>query len=56
MLINYIHHSREHSYMSGVDRDKLRVKETAEVFTPTPLVQEMLDNLPQDLFEDDTKT
>ena len=42
--------------MSGIERDKLRVKETAEVFTPTPLVQEMLDNLPQDLFEDPTKT
>ena len=42
--------------MGGIDRDKLRVKETAEVFTPTPLVQEMLDNLPQDLFEDPTKT
>jgi hypothetical protein len=42
--------------MSGIERDRLRVKETAEVFTPTPLVQEMLDNLPQDLFEDSTKT
>jgi hypothetical protein len=42
--------------MSGIERDKLRVKETAEVFTPTPLVQEMLDNLPQELFEDPTKT
>jgi len=56
MLNRYIQHSREHSYMSGIDRDKLRVKETAEVFTPTPLVQEMLDNLPQELFEDTTKT
>jgi hypothetical protein len=42
--------------MSGIQRDKLRVKETAEVFTPTPLVQEMLDKLPQELFEDCTKT
>ena len=42
--------------MSGIDRDKLRIKETAEVFTPTLLVQEMLDNLPQALFEDPTKT
>jgi hypothetical protein len=42
--------------MSGIERDKLRVKETAEVFTPTPLVQEMLDTLPQELFEDHTKT
>ena len=56
MINNFIKHSREHSYMSGIERDRLRVKETAEVFTPTPLVQEMLDNLPQELFEDDTKT
>lgn len=31
--------------MSGIQRDALRVKQTAEVFTPTPLVQEMLDKL-----------
>jgi adenine-specific DNA methylase len=31
--------------MSGVERDKLRIKETAEIFTPTSLVQEMLDKL-----------
>lgn len=45
--------------MSGVDRDKLRVKQTAEVFTPTPLVQEMLDKLEESdptLFSDPTKT
>jgi hypothetical protein len=56
MINEYINHSRNHSYMSGIQRDKLRVKETAEVFTPTPLVQEMLDKLPQELFEDCTKT
>ena len=56
MFTEYIKHSREFDFMSGIERDKLRVKETAEVFTPTPLVQEMLDNLPQDLFEDHTKT
>ena len=42
--------------MSGVERDKLRVKATGEVFTPTPLVQEILDELPQALFVDPTKT
>lgn len=45
--------------MSGVDRDKLRVKQTAEVFTPTPLVQEMLNKLEEGdptLFSDPTKT
>ena len=42
--------------MSGVERDNLRVKSTGEVFTPTPLVQEVLDKLPQELFSDPTKT
>jgi len=59
MLDRYIEHSRNHSYMSGVDRDKLRVKATAEVFTPTSLVQEILDGLESDkpeLFSDPTKT
>jgi type I restriction-modification system DNA methylase subunit len=42
--------------MSGVERDKLRVKSTGEVFTPTPLVQEMLDHLPEETFTDPTKT
>jgi len=42
--------------MSGVERDKLRVKATGEVFTPTPLVQEILDKLPIEQFTDPTKT
>jgi len=45
--------------MSGVERDKLRIKQTAEIFTPTPLVQEMLDELEKEnptLFSDPTKT
>ena len=45
--------------MSGIERDKLRIKQTAEVFTPTPLVQEMLDKLEDSdptLFSDPTKT
>ena len=45
--------------MSGIERNKLRVKETAEVFTPTPLVQEMLDKLEEqdvELFKNPTKT
>jgi len=55
---NYIEHSRNREYMSGVDRDKLRIKQTAEVFTPTSLVQEMLDKLEEEdptLFADQTK-
>ncbi len=45
--------------MSGVDRDKLRIKQTAEVFTPQSLVTEMLDKLEEEnpiLFTDPTKT
>jgi len=59
MLENYIEYSRNREYMSGVERDKHRVKQTAEVFTPTPLVQEMLDKLEEQdptLFSDSTKT
>lgn len=51
-----IDHIRNRSYMSGVDREHVRVKATGEVFTPTPLVQEVLDQLPQEQFADTTKT
>lgn len=51
-----IKHLRDREYMSGVEREKSRVKATGEVFTPTPLVQEILDNLDQELFQDPTKT
>jgi hypothetical protein len=59
MISEYINHSRNHSYMSGIERDKLRVKETAEVFTPTIEVQKMLDKLEdenKELFSNPTKT
>jgi hypothetical protein len=49
-------HLRNREYMSGVERDKARTKATGEVFTPTPLVQEILNQLPQDQFQDSTKT
>lgn len=51
-----VDHIRNRSYMSGVDREKARVKATGEVFTPTPFVQEVLDQLPQDQFTDASKT
>jgi hypothetical protein len=59
MLDNYVNFVRDREYMSGVERDKHRVKQTAEVFTPTPLVQEMLDKLEEQdptLFSDPNKT
>jgi hypothetical protein len=45
MLDSFIEHTRNHSYMSGIERNKLRVKETAEVFTPTLYVRELIDVL-----------
>ena len=42
--------------MAGIDRDQLRIKSTGEVFTPTTLVQEILDKLDQTLFQNQTKT
>ena len=59
ILTNYINHARNFGYMSGIERDKLRVKETAEVFTPTKEVIEMIDKLEEinsELFSNSTKT
>jgi hypothetical protein len=57
MLLNdIIDHIRNRSYMGGVERDKLRVKATGEVFTPTPLVRKILEKLPLEQFTDPTKT
>jgi type I restriction-modification system DNA methylase subunit len=42
--------------MSGIEREKIRVKATGEVFTPTALVQEILDQLPQEQFTNSDKT
>jgi len=59
MIQEYIEHSRNREYMSGIERDKLRVKQTAEVFTPTSEVQKVLDKLEdenKELFSNPTKT
>ena len=53
---NIINHIRDRSYMSGIDREKSRVKATGEVFTPTDIVQQCLDELDQSLFTDCSKT
>lgn len=52
MLEKAIKHIRDRNYMSGVQRDALRVKATQEVFTPTPMVQDILDKLDPNLFQD----
>lgn len=51
-----IDHIRNRAYMEGVERDQLRVKATGEVFTPTKLVREILEQMPIDQFTDPTKT
>ena len=59
ILTNYINHARNFGYMSGIERDRLRQKETAEVFTPTEYVQEILDEEEQNspnMFKDWTNT
>ena len=55
-MTDIYNHIRNRSYMSGIDRENARVKATGEVFTPTPLVQEVLDQLPQEQFVDPSKT
>jgi hypothetical protein len=51
-----INHIRNRSYMSGIDREKSRIKATGEVFTPTSLVHEILDTFDQSIFADPTET
>lgn len=40
----------EHAYMHGVERTVERVRATGEVFTPTPLVIEMISGIPLETF------
>lgn len=40
----------DHSYMGEIDRDQYRIKETAEIFTPTDLVVDMLQKTDLDCF------
>lgn len=55
-LSEVISHIRNRAYMEGVERDQLRVKATGEVFTPTELVREILEQIPIEQFADPTKT
>jgi hypothetical protein len=55
-LHDVIGHVRDRPYMNAIERDRLRIKATGEIFTPTPLVQEVLDTLPTELFSDPNKT
>jgi type I restriction-modification system DNA methylase subunit len=55
-LSEVVDHIRDRSYMGGVERDRLRVKATGEVFTPTELVREMLEQIPIEQFTDPAKT
>ena len=56
MLSKIYSHLFDRIYMSGVEREKTRVKATGEVFTPTPLVEEILDKMDPELFTDPEKT
>ena len=46
----------KHEYMSGVERSKERIKANGEVFTPTKLVNEIIDQMDPELWKDPTKT
>ena len=56
MLSKIYNHLFCREYMSGVERERNRVKATGEVFTPTPLVEEILNKMAQELLKDPTKT
>jgi hypothetical protein len=54
-LSKYISHSRNREYMRGIERDKLRVKATSEVFTRTKDVQICLDEFEDEVWLDMSK-
>jgi len=59
LISDIIDHIRNRPYMSGLERDKLRIKSTGEVFTPTTRVQKELDKIEKHFpnsFTDPTKT
>lgn len=55
-ISDVISHARDRDYMGGVERERNRVKATGEVFTPTDLVQQVLNELSPDLFTNPHKT
>ena len=56
MLTDIYKHLFDRAYMSGIERDKTRIKANAEVFTPTYEVEQTLDEIDQALFKDPIKT
>ena len=56
MLTKIYKHLFDREYMSGVEREQTRVKATGEVFTPTTLVEDILDEMEPALFTDKGKT
>jgi len=53
---DYISHIRNYSFMEGVERNRKRVEQTGEIFTPTKNVQDMLERLEPIVFSDPSKT
>lgn len=49
-------HLFNRTYMSGIERENTRIKSTGEVFTPTPLTAEMLNEIDQCIFSNTSKT
>lgn len=50
-----IDHIQNRAYMSGVERDKARVKATGEVFTPDSLANEVLESTIDHMNDDEKK-
>ena len=50
-----IDHIQNRAYMSGVERDKTRVKATGEVFTPDSLANEVLESTISHMTNDEKK-
>jgi hypothetical protein len=56
LLTDIYKHLFDREYMSGIEREQSRVKATGEVFTPTWLVEKLLDEMDPELFKQPDKT
>lgn len=54
-IAKFEHHIHNREYMDG-DRTLIRIKQTGEIFTSTPLVNKLLKQIPKEHFADPNKT
>lgn len=56
LVADIIKHARDRAYMSGVERDRTRIKAKQEIFTPTAMAIDLVKLVSESMFTDSRKT